>query len=86
MTGDERLPVHRKMIGWGTSYYYRDRTHVVPRGDRITLCGLPVHDQSHDRPSRQRVCPECAVLWTQILYPATDEPPDGDTDRLDPPR
>lgn len=76
--GDD--PAHHPLITWATSHLYQHRAHVVPRGDGAALCGSPVDHLTGRRPANHRICPECALLWIGILYPA--EPEEPLTDRI----
>ncbi|MDQ3578346.1 MAG: hypothetical protein M3443_12275 [Actinomycetota bacterium] len=57
-------------FAWGISDFHPGRAHLVPAGWPDGLCGLRVHAHYGDRPEPPIVCPECALAFVRIVFPA----------------
>jgi hypothetical protein len=71
-------------VVWGISRTYNGRAHVVPRGWKAGLCTLPVDDKFEQRPYGYRICPECAIAWVSIVFPAVPPDPASSSGRISP--
>jgi hypothetical protein len=58
-------------VVWGINSTYPSRAHIVPRGMKAGMCTLPVNDQRGRRPHGHRICPECAIAWVAVIFPAS---------------
>jgi hypothetical protein len=57
-------------VVWGVNSTYSSRAHIVPRGLKAGLCTLPTDDERERRPHGYRICPECAIAWVAVIFPA----------------
>lgn len=55
---------------WATNLLYPNRAHMVPNSRRVALCGLPIDRISQHRPQGPLVCPECAIAFVELAFPA----------------
>lgn len=58
------------VVAWGTNITYPTRVHMTNGRGRVSLCGFPVSTVTHDRPGALRVCPECAMSYVEVSFPA----------------
>lgn len=61
-------------FAWGISEFHIGRAHLVPAGMAGGLCGLPVHARYPARPEPPTVCPECALAFVRLVFPAHTAP------------
>lgn len=57
------------VIAWATNDLYPTRIHMTNCRGRVSLCGFPISKVTSQRPSRLRICPDCAMAFVEVLFP-----------------
>lgn len=57
------------VVRWATNSRYPSRVHMTNGLGPVSLCGFPVHNASQQRPNGLGVCPDCATVFVDLLFP-----------------
>jgi len=63
-------PARDAVVVWATNPLYPSRVHMTNGRGRVSLCGFPVGLPSPQRPERLAVCPDCATVYVDLIFPA----------------
>jgi hypothetical protein len=55
---------------WAISDIYPGRAHLASVNHSRAVCGMPVDQIEACRPGSLRICPECAIGFVAICFPA----------------
>jgi hypothetical protein len=72
-------PASRSVVVWATNTAYPSRVHMANGRGSVSLCGFPVGALTPRRPERLAVCPDCAMVYVDLIFPVhlgnSDPPP-----------
>lgn len=57
-------------VAWATNGLYPSRVHMTNGRGQVSLCGFPVDSVTRYRPSDLWVCPDCAMAYVDVSFPA----------------
>jgi hypothetical protein len=68
------------LVQWATNSLYPSRVHMTNGRGPISLCGFPVNSASRQRPDGLGICPDCATVFADLVFPldtrrGSDPPP-----------